>query len=107
MEATLDNNPLLKDLVGHYKIPRNIKNRLEIAEDFAVGGMDNRDGLMFASGSITLGGAFAPVDSFLGLQYAAQQSVDTLAKIKAPGVHKFGTLRSIGQWLRWVRGVAP
>ena len=60
-----------------------------------------------AAGSMTAGGPFAPVDSFLGLQYTAQVSLDALLRVKAPGLHKLGSLRSISQWMKWVSGSAP
>ncbi len=107
LEATLDNNPLLKDMVAHYKLPRNVKNRLDVDENFEVGKMQNGEGRLFATGSITLGSPFAPVDSFLGLQYAAQRSADRLVEAGEPGLRKMGMLHSFGQWLRWLRGVRP
>jgi hypothetical protein len=52
-------------------------------------------------GSMTLGGYFAGVDTFLGLQYAAVRVADDLA---AKGfVARIGPVRSTTQWLRWAR----
>ncbi len=107
LAAQLEYNPLLRDLVEHYRLPRNVKNRLSVSTDFEVEGMRNGRGRVYASGSITLGSRFAPVDSFLGLQYAAQRSADHLVKEGAPGLRPFGMLRSVAQWLRWARGVSP
>ena len=60
---------------------------------------------MYASGSITLGGYYAGVDSFLGLQYAAIQIADDLA---ANGFGKrIGVGRSIKEWIRWARNRPP
>ncbi|MFQ5615854.1 MAG: FHA domain-containing protein, partial [Anaerolineales bacterium] len=103
MAARLESNPLLKDLVEHYSLPRSVKMRLKVSPEFEIAEMRNGDGRMFASGSITLGAPFAPVDSFLGLQYSAQRAVDHLARCKAPGVRRLTPLRSIQQWLRWAR----
>ncbi|GAB4580136.1 MAG: hypothetical protein Fur0022_28750 [Anaerolineales bacterium] len=105
--ANVENNPLLKDLVEHYHLPRNVKGRLKLNTDFEIPEMQNGRGRMFASGATTLGSAFAPVDSFLGLQYAASRSVDLLARLQTPHVRPLNMLRSFGQWLRWLRGVAP
>jgi hypothetical protein len=107
LEATLDNNPLLKDLVAHYELSRNIKRRLEVTPAFELEGLRNGSGRVYASGSITLGSAYAPVDSFLGLQHAAQRSVDDLLAQQDPGLRRLTPLRSLGQWLRWLRGAAP
>jgi hypothetical protein len=107
LEATINSNPLMQDFVDQYRLPRNPKGRLKVAEDFEVLGMRNGSGRMYASGAMTLGGPHAAVDSFLGLQYAALRSVDALAASRAPGLHRLNGLRSIWQWLRWVRGVRP
>jgi len=105
--ANLESNPLLKDLVEHYHLPRNVKDRLNVSTDFEIQEMQNGRGRMFASGATTLGSAFAPVDSFLGLQYAAYRSADLLVRRRAPGIQSLNMLRSINQWVRWARGVAP
>jgi hypothetical protein len=62
---------------------------------------------MYASGAPAFGGSFAPVDSFLGLQYAALCSVEALAGLHAPELRPLTSLRSIMQWIAWARGVAP
>ena len=105
--ANLGSNPLLKDLVTHYHLPRNVKDRLNVSTDFEIPEMQNGQGRVFASGATTLGSAFAPVDSFLGLQYAAFCSLDLLARLKAPGIRSLNISRSISQWFRWARGVEP
>jgi hypothetical protein len=105
--ANLESNPLLHDLVEHYHLPRNVKDRLKVNTNFEIAEMQNGKGRVFASGATTLGSAFAPVDSFLGMQYAAFRSADLLANLQAPGLKKLNTFRSIGQWLRWAWGVSP
>jgi hypothetical protein len=91
----------------HHDLGRNPKGRLKVANDFEIIGMENGNGRMYASGAMTLGGPYAAVDSFLGLQYAAQRSVDSLTRHRAPGLRRLNGFRSISQWLRWARGVAP
>jgi len=60
------------------------------------------NGRIYAVGSPTLGGYYAGVDSFLGLQYAALRIVDQLA---AQGFCKrIGPIRSISQWVAWRKG---
>ena len=107
LEAQLSASPLLHDLVTHYDLGLNPKGRLDVANDFEVRGMDNGDGRMYAAGAMTLGGPYAPVDSFLGLQYSAQRSVDSLALGRAPNLRKLIGFQSVGQWLRWARGLTP
>jgi len=54
-----------------------------------------------ASGTATLGGYFPGVDTFLGLQVAAQEIADDLAR--RGFCRKLGPGRSTGQWLKWAR----
>jgi hypothetical protein len=107
LEASIDKHPLLKDLTQTYRLSRNTADRLDVTNSFAVKGMDNGPGRLYASGTITFGGPYAPVDSFLGLQYAAMRSVDELTTLKAPGLRYLNGLRSLIQWIRWAGGVQP
>lgn len=107
LEADIDSNPLIKDMANHYKLKRNPKNRLHVTNEFEIPGMRNNNGRMYASGALTLGGPYAAVDSFLGLQFAAIQSVDDLTALGAPGLRRLDGFRSFTQWLRWARGVKP
>ena len=107
LDAALDHSPLLRDLRQTYNLPLNIKGRLQTANDFELEGLRNGTGRAYVAGVMALGSAFAPVDSFLGLQYAAMRSVDTLTTMKARGLKKVNGLRSLLQWTPWARGVKP
>ena len=103
----LDSNPLLCDLMEKYNLERNREKRLQVSNEFEIEKMKNKKGRMYAAGVMTLGGPYAPVDTFLGLQYAALCSVDALSKQGAPGLKKLNVFGSFWQWLKWVRGVKP
>lgn len=115
LDAKVNTNPLFNDLVIHYNLPLNPLGRLNITNDFELLEMRNQTvgesnitaGRMYASGAITLGGCYAAVDSFLGLQYAALVSVASLASIPGSGVKKLNSLRSGIQWLKWVKNQPP
>ena len=107
LEAGLDSNPLLADLLNHYGLRRNAKGRMFVTNQFEIEGLRNHDGRVYAAGVMTLGGPYAAVDSFLGLQFAALQSVDDLRRQRAPGVRGLNGFRSFRQYLRWARGVQP
>jgi pSer/pThr/pTyr-binding forkhead associated (FHA) protein len=107
LEATIDSNVLIKDMIETYQLRRNPKGRLRVTSDFEVLGMSNGPGRVHAAGAMVLGGPYAPVDSFLGLQYEAMRAVDDLVALRAPGLRRLGPLRSIAQWMRWARGVHP
>ncbi|MEH2213532.1 FHA domain-containing protein [Nostoc sp.] len=107
LDAKVDANPLLADLVKHYNLPVNHLGRLTVANNFELVEMRSDRGQMYAAGAITLGGPYAAVDSFLGLQYAALVAVDGLAAARAPGVQKLNTISSFSQWLKWVLNQSP
>ncbi|WP_017653998.1 FHA domain-containing protein [Fortiea contorta] len=107
LDAKVEASPLLDDLVKHYKLPLNHLGRLVVANNFELVEMRNSQGQIYAAGAITLGGPYAAVDSFLGLQYAALVAVDGLAAIRAPGLHRLNALSSFGQWWKWVLNQSP
>ncbi len=108
LDADIDNSPLLKDLVTHYNLPRNPKRCLKVTNNFEIETLRNNTGRVYASGVSTLGGPYAPVDSFLGLQYAALCTVDDLTTAQgAPQLYRLNGIRSLMQWMRWAIGVKP
>lgn len=107
LDAKVDANPLLADLVKHYNLPVNHLGRLTVANNFELVEMRSDRGQMYAAGAITLGGPYAAVDSFLGLQYAALVAVDGLSAVRATGVQKLNTISSFRQWLKWVLNQSP
>ncbi|MGB3518875.1 MAG: FHA domain-containing protein [Elainellaceae cyanobacterium] len=107
LDAQVSANPLLDDLVTCYGLPLNPLGRLAVSQDFELPDLRSGQGRVYAAGAMTLGGPYAAVDSFLGLQYAALRSVDSLAAAKAPGLHRLSGVRSLLQWMKWVMNVAP
>jgi hypothetical protein len=105
LEGEIESSQILDDLLTHTGAGKNPMGRLDVSPDFEVLGTRSDPGRLYASGSITLGGPYAGVDSFLGLQYVALQITDDLA---AQGmVPRLSPVRSIAQWFRWARGAAP
>jgi len=102
LEADIAEHRLLADLLEHGGAGRNPVGRLDVERTFEIRGTANGNGRLYASGTATLGGYFPGVDTFLGLQIAAQEIADDLA---AQGFGKrIGPARSVSQWLRWARG---
>lgn len=99
-------SPFLNDLITHYKLPLNPLGRLHVANDFEIVEMRNDRARMYASGVMTLGGPYAPVDTFLGLQYAAQQATDSLVRARAP-IRYLNGLGSVWQWIKWATNKTP
>jgi hypothetical protein len=69
--------------------------------EFEVRGTRSGDGRLYASGAATLGGYFPGVDTFLGLQIAAQEICDDLARLGF--CRRISPIRSTTQWLQWAR----
>ncbi|MCC5627104.1 FHA domain-containing protein [Nostoc sphaeroides CHAB 2801] len=107
LDAKVDANPLIADLVKHYNLPVNHLGRLTVANNFELVEMRSDRGQMYAAGAITLGGPYAAVDSFLGLQYAALVAIDGLAAARATGVQRLNVASSFGQWVKWVLNQSP
>ncbi|WP_446684758.1 FHA domain-containing protein [Cyanobacterium sp. IPPAS B-1200] len=100
-------NPLLDDLITHYEIPLNIQGRLHVENDFEIKKMRNGNGKVYANGIITLGGPYAAVDTFLGLQYSAHRIIESLALLNAPDVNYISGIYSLAQWFRWANNQKP
>lgn len=99
LEADITEHRLLADLLEHGGASRNLRGRLAVEDTFEVSGTRSGEGRMYASGSATLGGSYAGVDSFLGLQFVALRVADDLARLGwAP---RFGTRRSVAGFWRW------
>lgn len=105
LEASIEEHRVLDELLRFVGARKNPKGRLDVDHDFLIRGTENDQGRLYASGSITLGGYYAGVDSFLGLQYAALRIHDALAK-QGFGA-KIGLVRSTSQWLKWARNKQP
>ncbi|RMH77597.1 MAG: FHA domain-containing protein [Cyanobacteria bacterium J007] len=107
LEADLSSSPFLNDLVTRYQLPRLDNGRLAVSNDFEISPMYNNPGRMYAAGAITLGGPYAAVDSFLGLQYAALRTIHSLRSCEAPQIKALSGWRSLSQWLKWAVGRSP
>lgn len=113
-ESQVTDNPLLNDLITHYKLPLNPLDKLAVNNDFEIREMRNSSdsndrigGRIYAAGIITLGGPYAPVDSFLGLQYSAHRSAAALVQGKAPSISRLAGIGSLWQWFKWAANLAP
>lgn len=105
LESDIAENRLLADLLTHGGAQRSAYGRFDVTPSFELSGTRSEPGRLYASGSITLGGFYAGVDSFLGLQYAALTIVDDLADVGA--VARLTPGRSAAEWWRWVRSRPP
>jgi hypothetical protein len=100
LEADIREHRLLADLLEFGGAGTNPLGRLDVERTFEVRGTRSEPGRLYASGSATLGGYYAGVDSFLGLQYAALTICDDLARTGF--CDRIGVARSIAQWWAWV-----
>ncbi|WGV24216.1 FHA domain-containing protein [Halotia branconii] len=107
LEAKPENNPLFADLINRYNLSLSPYGGLQAAKDFEMKEMRNMRGRMYVSGVLTLGGPYAAIDTFLGLQYAAQRAADALVAAKAPDIHYLNGLGSLWQWIKWATNQQP
>jgi pSer/pThr/pTyr-binding forkhead associated (FHA) protein len=107
VDAPIMASPLLQDLVQQYNLPINHLGRLTVTDSFELAEMANKSGKVYASGAITLGNYYAPVDSFLGLQYAAFNIVQDLLDRKAVQLKPVVLGRSLIQWWKWLNNRSP
>jgi pSer/pThr/pTyr-binding forkhead associated (FHA) protein len=107
VDAPIMASPLLNDLVRQYNLPVNHLGRLTVTTDFELAEMANQSGKIYASGSITLGNYYAPVDSFLGLQYAAFNIAQDLLSRNAIELKPLVLARSLIQWWKWLNNRSP
>jgi hypothetical protein len=105
--ASPERAPVLDDLIDTYGLARNPLGRFHVTNDFEIPGMRHGQARMYAAGATTLGGPFATVDSFLGLQYAGLRAVNAMVDEGMPGLRRLSGLYSFGQWLKWARRVEP
>ncbi|MEE8599990.1 hypothetical protein [Euzebya tangerina] len=90
---------LLNDLMTHGGAGENVMGRLDCERNFEVRGAQSQPGKIYAGGAATAGAYYGGVDSFLGLQYTAQQIY--LDLVKTGFCKKIGVGRSLSQWLKW------
>lgn len=105
LEADVAEHRLLDDLLRHGGASRNPIGRMNVDRTFELIGTRSGNGAMYASGSSTLGGYFPGVDTFLGLQVAAQEIYQDLAR-RGFG-KRIGPVRSTVQWWKWLLGRTP
>jgi hypothetical protein len=100
LDGDVAEHRVLGDLLRFSGAGRNPLGRLDVGRDFELRGTDNGTGRIYVTGAAAYGGYFPGVDTFLGLQLAAQDVVDDIAR-RGYCVH-MGPARSIAGWLRWV-----
>ncbi|UWQ96971.1 FHA domain-containing protein [Rhodobacteraceae bacterium M385] len=118
--ADIRRSPLLADLLDVYDLPRNHAYHLRddtpeqghatglaCSPNFEIEGLRNGTGRVYAAGTITTGGPYLAVDSFLGLQYSALRSVDHLVAERQHKVRNLGPFRSFAGWSKWMIGRRP
>lgn len=105
LEADIAEHTLLADLLQHSGAGRNLLGRLDVEPHFEVRGTRAEPGRLYAVGAATLGGYLAGVDTFLGLQIAALEVCDDLARQRF--CRFIGVRRSIGQWWKWALDRSP
>jgi hypothetical protein len=105
LEADIAEHTLLADLLVHSGAGRNLLGRLDVEPTFEVRGTRAEPGRLYAVGAATLGGYLAGVDTFRGLQIAALEVTDDLARQGFGS--RLGVVRSTLQWWKWALDRTP
>ncbi len=93
---------ILADLLHRGGAGVNILGRMDVEPTFELRGTRSEMGRIYVTGAAALGGYFPGVDTFLGLQLAAQDVVDDIAS--RGHCLRLTPTRSVRHWLHWVRG---
>ncbi|MET0238011.1 MAG: hypothetical protein ABW224_25450 [Kibdelosporangium sp.] len=102
LNADVSEHQVLRDLLEHGGARLNPLGRMDVKKSFELIGADSGPGRAYVTGAMALGGPFPGVDTFLGLQIAAQEVVDDIAK--RGHCRLLGPVRSTLEWLRWATG---
>lgn len=102
LNAEVSEHQVLNDLLVYGGARRNPLGRMEVKRSFELAGAESGMGRVYVTGAAALGGPFPGVDTFLGLQIAAQEVVDDIAK--RGHCRRLGPARSTLEWLRWAAG---
>jgi hypothetical protein len=105
LNADVAEHMVLRDLLQHAGAGRNPLGRMDVERTFELRGTASGEGRVYVTGAAALGGYFPGVDTFLGLQIAAQEVVDDVAR--RGHCRRMGPVRSVREWLRWARHLPP
>lgn len=105
LQGGVRDHRILSDLIDTLGVGQNPMGRMLTDQHFEMTQMQSAPGRCFITGAMSNGNYFGPVDSFYGLQWTAWRVVD---RMSSDGfVPRIGSLRSVSQWFRRMRGVAP
>ena len=102
LDGDVGEHRVLRDLLEHGGAGLNPIGRLDVDPSFRLRGSTSGGGEIYVTGAASYGGYFPGVDTFLGLQIAAQEIMDDL--VQRDRCRPLTPLRSIAEWLRWVAG---
>ena len=102
LNADVSGHQVLRDLLEHGGAQLNMLGRMDVKRSFELIGAESGVGRVYVTGAAALGGPFPGVDTFLGLQIAAQEVVDDIAS--RGYCRRLGPVKSTLEWLRWATG---
>jgi hypothetical protein len=105
LNAEVSAHQVLRDLLEHGGARLNPLGRMDVTGSFELIGSDSGPGCVYVTGAMALGGPFPGVDTFLGLQIAALEVADDIAR--RGHCRRLGPVSSTVEWLRWATGRQP
>lgn len=102
LDGDVTEHPVLADLLGPGGAGRNPLGRLAVDRAFRLSGAESGEGRIYVAGAAAYGGYFPGVDTFLGLQIAAQEMIDDLAR--RGHCRQLGPVAAVAEWWSWATG---
>jgi len=90
------------DLTATYQLPTTPAGSLQVSANFEVEALSTPIGKVIVSGSGAAGNHYGPVDSFLGHQYAAVKTIESLSLLPWTKIRQLNPVGSVRAWLQWL-----
>jgi len=90
------------DLMATYQLPTTPAGSLQVNPNFEVETLSTPIGKVIVSGSGAAGNHYGPVDSFLGHQYAAVKTIESLSMLPWTKIRQLNPVSSVRAWLQWL-----
>jgi len=90
------------DLMTTYQLPTTPAGSLQVNAYFEIETLSSNAGKIIVSGSGAAGNHYGPVDSFLGHQYAAVKTIESLSTLPWTKLRPLNLVRSLRGWLQWI-----
>lgn len=97
--------PLYKKLLSEFSLDLTPAKTIVLNNFFEIEKVASNNATLFVTGAAASGNQYGPVDSFLGLQYAALKSIEKMQHMTIPvSIKPLSPLSSFIAWIKWMKG---